>query len=115
MNEVSPKRQYSNTSNSIDEQPNKRRCKTEKFEAIQYSLGPNEEYIALRKNGQRLKKYHDGHINEEEKEVVELDDDTTDPEKEISDEVGGMHIFWNSVYLFSLVSNAFPAIQFLLH
>ncbi|GKC95944.1 hypothetical protein Tco_1161386 [Tanacetum coccineum] len=28
-------------------------------------------------NGQRLKKYHDGHTNEEEKEVVELDDDTT--------------------------------------
>ncbi|GJW05000.1 hypothetical protein Tco_1563856 [Tanacetum coccineum] len=24
-----------------------------------------------------LKKYHDGHINAEEKEVVELDDDTT--------------------------------------
>ncbi|GJZ02426.1 hypothetical protein Tco_0520387 [Tanacetum coccineum] len=42
------KRKYSNTSNSINELPNKRRCKTEKFEAIQYSLGPNEEYIAIR-------------------------------------------------------------------
>ncbi|GKC28299.1 hypothetical protein Tco_1035593 [Tanacetum coccineum] len=42
------KRKNSNTSNSIDEQPNKRRCKAEKFEAIQYSLGPNEEYIAIR-------------------------------------------------------------------
>ncbi|GJV63711.1 hypothetical protein Tco_1474539 [Tanacetum coccineum] len=42
------KRKHSNTSNSIDEQPNKRRCKAEKFEAIQYSLGPNEEYIAIR-------------------------------------------------------------------
>ncbi|GKE21501.1 hypothetical protein Tco_1433013 [Tanacetum coccineum] len=42
------KRKYSNTSNSINEQPNKRRCKAEKFEAIQYSLGPNEEYIAIR-------------------------------------------------------------------
>ncbi|GKE21675.1 hypothetical protein Tco_1433187 [Tanacetum coccineum] len=42
------KHKYSNTSNSIDEQPNKRRCKAEKFEAIQYSLGPNEEYIAIR-------------------------------------------------------------------
>ncbi|GKE64072.1 hypothetical protein Tco_1518233 [Tanacetum coccineum] len=30
------KRKYSNTSSSIDEQPNKRRCKAEKFEAIQY-------------------------------------------------------------------------------
>ncbi|GKC08600.1 hypothetical protein Tco_1000210 [Tanacetum coccineum] len=28
--------------------PNKRRCKAEKFEDIQYSLGPNEEYIAIR-------------------------------------------------------------------
>ncbi|GJY11737.1 hypothetical protein Tco_0381046 [Tanacetum coccineum] len=42
------KRIYTNTSSSIDEQPNKRRRKVEKFEAIQYSLGPNEEYIAIR-------------------------------------------------------------------
>ncbi|GKE45889.1 hypothetical protein Tco_1473173 [Tanacetum coccineum] len=42
------KRKYSNTSNSINELPNKRRCKAEKFEAIQYSLRPNEEYIAIR-------------------------------------------------------------------
>ncbi|GJV38595.1 hypothetical protein Tco_1411072 [Tanacetum coccineum] len=42
------KRKYSNKSSFIDEQPNKRRCKAEKFEAIQYSLGPNEEYIAIR-------------------------------------------------------------------
>ncbi|GJR47723.1 hypothetical protein Tco_1315826 [Tanacetum coccineum] len=42
------KRKYCNASNSIDEQPNKRRCIAEKFEAIQYSLGPNEEYIAIR-------------------------------------------------------------------
>ncbi|GJY17990.1 hypothetical protein Tco_0389481 [Tanacetum coccineum] len=42
------KRKYSNTSNPIDEQPNKRMYKAEKFEAIKYSLGPNEEYIAIR-------------------------------------------------------------------
>ncbi|GJZ97541.1 hypothetical protein Tco_0669994 [Tanacetum coccineum] len=30
------KRKYSNTSESIDEQPNKRMCKAEKYEAIQY-------------------------------------------------------------------------------
>ncbi|GJS74292.1 putative ribonuclease H-like domain-containing protein [Tanacetum coccineum] len=35
------KRKYSNT--SINEQPNKRMCKAEKFEAIQYSLVTNEE------------------------------------------------------------------------
>ncbi|GKE61314.1 hypothetical protein Tco_1511681, partial [Tanacetum coccineum] len=43
------KRKYSNTSNSNDEQPNKRVCKAEKFEAIKYSLGPYEEYIAIRR------------------------------------------------------------------
>ncbi|GKF37593.1 hypothetical protein Tco_0114351 [Tanacetum coccineum] len=32
--------------------------------------------ISFKVNGQRLNKYHDGLINEEEKEVVELDDDT---------------------------------------
>ncbi|GJU42349.1 hypothetical protein Tco_1195306 [Tanacetum coccineum] len=42
------KRKYSNTFNSNNEQPNKRRCKAETFEVIQYSLGPNEEYIAIR-------------------------------------------------------------------
>ncbi|GJT64016.1 hypothetical protein Tco_1015496 [Tanacetum coccineum] len=42
------KRKYCNTSNSIKELPNKRRCKAEKFEANQYSLGPNEQYIAIR-------------------------------------------------------------------
>ncbi|GJZ37452.1 hypothetical protein Tco_0583643 [Tanacetum coccineum] len=42
------KGKYGNTSDSINEKPNKRRCKVEKFEAIQYSLGPNEEYIAIR-------------------------------------------------------------------
>ncbi|GJY12833.1 hypothetical protein Tco_0382142 [Tanacetum coccineum] len=42
------KRKHINTSNSINELPNKRMCKTEKFEAIQYSLEPNEEYIAIR-------------------------------------------------------------------
>ncbi|GJV82683.1 hypothetical protein Tco_1522581 [Tanacetum coccineum] len=41
------KRKHSNTSNSINELPNKRRCKAEKFEAIQYSLGPNKEYTAI--------------------------------------------------------------------
>ncbi|GJT83787.1 hypothetical protein Tco_1058129 [Tanacetum coccineum] len=35
--------------NKNDEQPNKRVCKAEKFKAIKYSLGPNEEYIAVRR------------------------------------------------------------------
>ncbi|GKE19131.1 hypothetical protein Tco_1426708, partial [Tanacetum coccineum] len=32
-----------------NEQPSKRVCKAEKFEAIKYSLGPNEEYIAIKR------------------------------------------------------------------
>ncbi|GJU74088.1 hypothetical protein Tco_1265493 [Tanacetum coccineum] len=32
-----------------NKQPNKKVCKTKKFEAIKYSLGPNEEYIAVRR------------------------------------------------------------------
>ncbi|GJW38364.1 hypothetical protein Tco_0064209 [Tanacetum coccineum] len=48
QSQTKTKHKHSNTSNSIDEQPNKRRCKVEKFEAIQYSLRPNEEYIAIR-------------------------------------------------------------------
>ncbi|GJU49168.1 hypothetical protein Tco_1218723 [Tanacetum coccineum] len=43
------KRKCSNTSNSDDDKPNKRVCKAEKFKAIKYSLGPNEEYIAIRR------------------------------------------------------------------
>ncbi|GJT24486.1 reverse transcriptase domain-containing protein [Tanacetum coccineum] len=33
--------------------------------------------ISFKVNGQRLKKYHDGHINAEDKEVVEFEEDTT--------------------------------------
>ncbi|GKC60522.1 putative nucleotidyltransferase, ribonuclease H [Tanacetum coccineum] len=32
-----------------DKRPHKKVCKTEKFEAIKYSLGPNEEYLAIRR------------------------------------------------------------------
>ncbi|GJV30787.1 hypothetical protein Tco_1391187 [Tanacetum coccineum] len=32
-----------------NKEPNKRVCKAKKFKAIKYSLGPNEEYIALKK------------------------------------------------------------------
>nr|GEY49289.1 hypothetical protein [Tanacetum cinerariifolium] len=35
--------------NKNDEQSNKRVCNAEKFEAIKYSLRPNEEYIAVRR------------------------------------------------------------------
>ncbi|GJU06447.1 hypothetical protein Tco_1122877 [Tanacetum coccineum] len=37
--------------NVNDEQPNGGMCKTKKFEVIKYSLGPNEEYIALKNYG----------------------------------------------------------------
>ncbi|GJV42028.1 hypothetical protein Tco_1420468 [Tanacetum coccineum] len=35
--------------NKNDEQLNKRVCKAKKFEAIKYSLGPKEEYIAIKR------------------------------------------------------------------
>ncbi|GKB36370.1 hypothetical protein Tco_0881312, partial [Tanacetum coccineum] len=35
--------------NKNDEKPNKRVCKAEKFEAIKYLLGHNEEYIVVRR------------------------------------------------------------------
>ncbi|GKD63124.1 hypothetical protein Tco_1305232 [Tanacetum coccineum] len=46
--------------NRNDEQPNKRVCKAEKFNAIKYSQGPNEEYIAIKRN-----KYNAWERNEE--------------------------------------------------
>ncbi|GJV02305.1 hypothetical protein Tco_1335874 [Tanacetum coccineum] len=40
-----------NASNTLNnEQPNKRMCNAERFEVIKHSLGPNEEYIAIRRN-----------------------------------------------------------------
>ncbi|GJW20507.1 reverse transcriptase domain-containing protein [Tanacetum coccineum] len=44
------------------------------FKAGDKALLFNSRFKMHPVNGQRLKKYHDGHINEEEKEVVELDD-----------------------------------------
>ncbi|GJU43850.1 hypothetical protein Tco_1201116 [Tanacetum coccineum] len=35
--------------NKNDEKPIKRVCKPKKFEAIKYSVGPNEEYITIRR------------------------------------------------------------------
>ncbi|GKE19470.1 hypothetical protein Tco_1427047 [Tanacetum coccineum] len=43
------RRKHCNNDLNNDEQPIKRVCKTEKFEAIKYSLGRNEEYIAIRR------------------------------------------------------------------
>ncbi|GJY01945.1 reverse transcriptase domain-containing protein [Tanacetum coccineum] len=37
----------------------------------------DKNIISFKVNGQRLKRYHDGYNNKEEKEVIELDDDTT--------------------------------------
>ncbi|GKA41941.1 hypothetical protein Tco_0734601 [Tanacetum coccineum] len=44
------KRQIKRKDNDKDDkQPHKKICTTEKFEAIKYSLGPNEEYLAIRR------------------------------------------------------------------
>ncbi|GJU90925.1 hypothetical protein Tco_1303348, partial [Tanacetum coccineum] len=42
-----------------------------------YPYGTVEIGISFKVNGQRLRKYHDGHIDAEDKEVVEFEEDTT--------------------------------------
>ncbi|GKB84141.1 hypothetical protein Tco_0956413, partial [Tanacetum coccineum] len=66
--------------NKNNEQPNKRVCKAEKFEAIKYSLGPNEEYIAIRRC-----EYNAWERNEDRHRFKEID------------EVGEVTIIWNPV------------------
>ncbi|GJW55090.1 hypothetical protein Tco_0099175 [Tanacetum coccineum] len=70
-----------NTSNTLNnKRPNKRMCNAERFEAIKYSLGPNEEYISIRRC---------------EYDTWERNDDTMTSlkEKEI-DNVGGESTIW---------------------
>ncbi|GJU52293.1 hypothetical protein Tco_1226007 [Tanacetum coccineum] len=55
--------------NRNDEQPIKRVCKAEKFEAIKYLLGPNEEYIAVRRC-----EYNTWERNKERPRCKEIDD-----------------------------------------
>ncbi|GJT94126.1 hypothetical protein Tco_1082971 [Tanacetum coccineum] len=83
------KLKYSNT--SINELPNKRMCKAEKFEAIQYSLGPNEEYIAIRRceydiwerNEDNMSKIYQDIFQKKDNEWKDLGS------KEISTNIGG--------------------------
>ncbi|GJV17579.1 hypothetical protein Tco_1362902 [Tanacetum coccineum] len=84
------KRKYCNASESIDEQPNKRMCKAEKFKAIQYPLGPNEEYIAI-----RICEYDIWERNEDNMSKIyqhifqKKDNEWKDLVKEISTNIGG--------------------------
>ncbi|GKE20556.1 hypothetical protein Tco_1432068 [Tanacetum coccineum] len=55
--------------NKNDEQPIKRVCEAERFEAIKYSLGPKEEYIAVRRC-----EYNTWERNEERRRCKEIDD-----------------------------------------
>ncbi|GKD72612.1 reverse transcriptase domain-containing protein [Tanacetum coccineum] len=64
------------------------------FKAGDKALLFNSRFKMHPVNGQRLKKYHDGQINEEEKEVVELDDGMDlvkeyRPRERISMNIGG--------------------------
>ncbi|GJW11059.1 hypothetical protein Tco_1576886 [Tanacetum coccineum] len=90
-NELSQmKRKYNNPSNSIDEQPYKRICKAEKFKAIKHSLGPNKEYIAIRRC-----EYDAWERNEERMSIIyqeifqKKDNGWKDRVKEISMNIGG--------------------------
>ncbi|GKF21455.1 hypothetical protein Tco_0070093 [Tanacetum coccineum] len=55
--------------NRNDEKPIKMVCKSEKSEAIKYSLGPNEEYIAVKRC-----EYNTWEINKERPRFKEIDD-----------------------------------------
>ncbi|GJW88217.1 hypothetical protein Tco_0163557, partial [Tanacetum coccineum] len=81
------KRKYSNTSNSINEQPNKKRCKVEKFEAIQYSLGPNEEYIAIRSYEYDIWERNEDNMSNIYQDIFQMKDEgwMDPPEKKIDD------------------------------
>nr|GFD06601.1 hypothetical protein [Tanacetum cinerariifolium] len=46
-NELGQMKHKDNDNN--DKRPHKKICKTKKFDATKYSLGPNEEYIAVRR------------------------------------------------------------------
>ncbi|GJY42897.1 hypothetical protein Tco_0431110 [Tanacetum coccineum] len=84
------KRKYNNTYNSINEQPNKRRCKAEKFEAIQYSLGPNEEYIAIRSYRYDIWERNEDNMSKIYQDIFQKKDEGwKDLVKEISTNIGG--------------------------
>nr|GEX76468.1 hypothetical protein [Tanacetum cinerariifolium] len=44
-----PRQMKRKDNNKNDKRPHKKVCRTENFEAVKYSLGPNEEYIAVRR------------------------------------------------------------------
>ncbi|GKD33765.1 hypothetical protein Tco_1249274 [Tanacetum coccineum] len=84
------KHKYSNTSNSIKELPNRRRCKAEKFEAIQYSLGPNEEYIAIRSYEYDIWERNKDDMSKIYQDIFQKKDEGwMDLVKEISTNIGG--------------------------
>ncbi|GJX57842.1 hypothetical protein Tco_0287739 [Tanacetum coccineum] len=75
---------------SIDEQPNKRRCKAEKFDAIQYSLRPNEENIAIRSYEYDIWERNEDNLSIIYQDIFQKKDEGwKDLVKEISTNVGG--------------------------
>ncbi|GJY69621.1 hypothetical protein Tco_0472603 [Tanacetum coccineum] len=86
------KRKYSNTSSATDEQPNKKRFKAEKFEAIQYSLGPNEEYIAIRSYEYDIWERNEDNLSIIYQDIFKKKDEGwKDLVKEISTNIGGIY------------------------
>ncbi|GJW61163.1 hypothetical protein Tco_0110498 [Tanacetum coccineum] len=60
--------------NKNDEKPNKRVCKAKKFEVIKYSLGPNEEYIAIRRCGYNTWKRNEDSMSQIYQEIFQKKD-----------------------------------------
>ncbi|GJS44285.1 hypothetical protein Tco_0569328 [Tanacetum coccineum] len=58
-----------------DKRPHKKICKTEKFEAIKYSLGPNEEYLAIRRCEYDIWERNEDSISKIYQEIFQKKDD----------------------------------------
>ncbi|GJZ14115.1 hypothetical protein Tco_0549345 [Tanacetum coccineum] len=110
--------EYENQSNTATdsffkayELPNKRRCKAEKFEAIQYSLGPNEEYIAIRSYEYDIWERSEDNTSKIYQDIIhKKDEGWKDIKKEISTKLVECIFFWNSMcVLFVLGFRRFSA------
>ncbi|GJS73564.1 hypothetical protein Tco_0706405 [Tanacetum coccineum] len=76
--------------NNYDKQPIKRRCKEEKFEAIQYSIKPNEDYIAIRSYEYDIWERNKDNLSIIYQDIFQKKDDGwKDLVKEISTNIGG--------------------------
>ncbi|GJU89026.1 hypothetical protein Tco_1301449 [Tanacetum coccineum] len=105
LNEITRKEEHMKTPESTKKEP--RDGMTQGFGEIKISKQETRNMeiidkngISFKVNGQRLKKYHDEHINEEEKEMVELDNGPHENEKSMN--IGGELLYLEILKCWSL-------------